>query len=144
MNTVDPSHPFHLKNDLSEVPALRDQFVRACVAASVAEEEMQGAMLVLTELLNNAVEHGCKCPTDTVEGWWRITDAEIEIQVTDPGEILTQDDFTNSAPTEFAESGRGAGLFLVQAIADEVDVKRAPAGGTTIRVVKRRAQGRAA
>ena len=105
---ADP-HSFRLTNDLAEVPAVRDLFVRECVSAGVEEEEMQAQMLVFTELVNNAIEHGCKHATDTVEGWYRITESLIEFEVTDPSEVLTAEDFTNSDASNFAENGRGAG-----------------------------------
>jgi anti-sigma regulatory factor (Ser/Thr protein kinase) len=140
-SNVSDSHAFRLPNDLSEVPPLRDRFAKACAAAGVVDDELQPAMLAFTELVNNSIEHGCKLPSDHVEGWYRITASVIEIEVTDPGEELTAADFTNSDPSEFAVNGRGAGLFLIQAMSDEVHVARAPGGGTTIRIVKRRAQG---
>ena len=136
-------HTFRLPNDLSEVPRLRDRFVQSCVAAGVAEEDMQGSMLVFTELVNNAIEHGCKLPEDHVEGWYLITEARIEVEVTDPSEVLSQEDFSQSDATDFAETGRGAGLFLIQALADEVAVARGPHGGTTVRVIKNRGRGAA-
>jgi anti-sigma regulatory factor (Ser/Thr protein kinase) len=140
---VTEPHPFRLPNDLAEVPAVRDRFVRACTEAGLADEEMQGQMLVFTELVNNAIEHGCTRPSDVVEGWYRITDTEIEVEVTDPGEVLTEDDFNNSDCTNFAEEGRGAGLFLVRALTDEVNVSPGPNGGTTVRVKKLRGRGAA-
>jgi anti-sigma regulatory factor (Ser/Thr protein kinase) len=138
MSLVESPHPFRLQNDLAEVPRLRDEFAQACKLAGVDEDTMQKAMLVLTELLNNAIEHGCKCPTDCVSGWWRISPDEIVTEATDPGEVLTKADFTESDPTDFAETGRGAGLFLVQALVDDLQVERAGSGGTTVRVVIRR------
>ncbi len=143
MSLVDAPHLFRLSNDLNEVPALRDLFARACGDAGVAEEEMQKGMLLLTELLNNSIEHGCKSPSDCVEGWYRITSSEIVVEVTDPGEVLTAQDFKDSDPADFAETGRGAGMFLVQALSDELDVSRAAAGGTTVRILMRRGQAAA-
>jgi anti-sigma regulatory factor (Ser/Thr protein kinase) len=138
---VGDSHPFRLSNDLGEVPALRELFERACLDAGLGEEEREGSKLVITELLNNAIEHGCSCDADHVEGWYRITAASIEIEVTDPSGCLTEDDFRNSDASGFAENGRGAGLFLVQALTDQVTVRRADGGGTTVHIVKYRGQG---
>ena len=42
---ADP-HSFRLTNDLAEVPAVRDLFVRECVSAGVEEEEMQTLFLL--------------------------------------------------------------------------------------------------
>ena len=63
--------------------------------------------------------------------------------VTDPGEQLTADDFKDSDASEFSETGRGAGLFLIRALSDEIDVTPAPTGGTTVRIVKHRTLGAA-
>jgi anti-sigma regulatory factor (Ser/Thr protein kinase) len=134
--TVAEPHPFHLSNDLAAVPPLRVLFSQACVAAGVADEEREGQTLVFTELVNNAIEHGCTRPTDCVDGWFQITEAAIEIEVTDPSKGLTNEDFTSSDASGFAETGRGAGLFLIQALTDEISVRRAPAGGTTVCTVK--------
>lgn len=133
---VPDQHYFRLSNDLAEVPALRERFDRTCAAAGVAEEIREGAKLVITELVNNAIEHGCCLPHHTVEGWYRITADDIEIEVTDPSGDLTEDDFKSSDASGFVDNGRGAGLFLIQALTDEVTVRRADQGGTTVRIVK--------
>jgi len=140
---VTDTHTFRLSNDLSEVPSLRDLFVQSCVSAGVDQDEMQGQMLVFTELINNAIEHGCKRSSDCVEGWYRITKDEIVVEVTDPSEVLTNADFENSDASNFAENGRGAGLFLVRALTDEINVRPGPNGGTTVRVTKLRGRGAA-
>lgn len=140
MGLGDP-HAFRLANDLGQVPALRDLFDHACLAAGVTEEERESSKLVITELVNNAIEHGCSCEADHVEGWYRITERQIEIEVTDPNGCLTEEDFRNSDASGFSENGRGAGLFLVQALTDEVSVRRADGGGTTVRTVKYRVVG---
>ena len=137
---MSDSHSFRLMNDLSEVPPLREGFAHSCDLCGVLEEEKQAMMLAFTELVNNAIEHGCTKPGDCVDGWYRITDLDIEIEVTDRGEVLSEDDFKNSDPTDFAETGRGAGLFLIQAVTDEIRVSPVEGGGTTVRIVKHRRQ----
>ena len=136
----DPAVPdeqsFRLSNDLTEVPALRDRFARACVAGGVPEEIREGQMLVMTELVNNAIEHGCCLPSHTVECSYQITADDIRIEVTDPSGDLTEDDFKNADASGFADNGRGAGLFLIQALTDEISVRRAEGGGTTVSTVK--------
>jgi anti-sigma regulatory factor (Ser/Thr protein kinase) len=138
---VTATHNFRLANDLSEVPSLRKHFEQACRAAGVIDDDINSQALVLTELVNNGIEHGCTRPSDVVEGWYRITDTEIEIEATDPGEVLTVSDFDNADASNFAEEGRGAGLFLVRALTDAVDVRPSPHGGTTVHVTKHRRQG---
>lgn len=140
---ADPQS-FRLPNDLEQVPALRGLFERACCDAGVCDDEREAMKLVFTELVNNAIEHGCTRPSDMVEVWFRINDEEVVIEVSDPSDALKQEDFTSSDATGFSDTGRGAGLFLVQALSDEVNVRAGEAGGTTVRVVKRRGGGQAA
>ncbi len=137
---ADPQS-FRLPNDLEQVPALRGLFERSCSEAGVGDDEREKLKLVFTELVNNAIEHGCTRPSDTVEVWFRISEPEVEIEVSDPSGSLTQEDFTTSDATGFADTGRGAGLFLVQALSDEVTVRPGDRGGTTVRVVIRRGGG---
>jgi serine/threonine-protein kinase RsbW len=140
---VADTHPFRLQNDLAEVPPLRERFERECSAAGVDDEDKQSSVLAFTELVNNSIEHGCSRATDVVEGWYRITEIAIECEVTDPGEVLTLDDFNNADASAFVENGRGAGLLLIRAMSDEVDVRPSPGGGTTVRILKRRRLGAA-
>jgi anti-sigma regulatory factor (Ser/Thr protein kinase) len=139
---ADP-HPFRLPNDLSEVPPLRDLFAKECEVAGVLEEDREASKLVFTELVNNAIEHGCTAPEHFIEGWYRITDTDIEFEVTDPSRGLSAADFDNCDPTDFAEEGRGAGLYLIKALTDEVHVGPSQSGGTTVRIVKHRTRGAA-
>lgn len=136
----DPAVPdeeaFRLTNDLTEVPALREKFNRACAASGVPQDIWEGQSLVITELVNNAIEHGCCLPTHTVECSFRITGDDILIEVKDPTGDLTQEDFDNADASGFADSGRGAGLFLIKQLTDDVNVQRGPNGGTTIRTKK--------
>jgi anti-sigma regulatory factor (Ser/Thr protein kinase) len=134
------THAFRLVNDLAEVPPLRERFAGDCDLCGVLEEDKQAMMLAFTELVNNAIEHGCCAPDDYVEGWYSITKNDIEIEVSDRGEVLSEEDFKNSDPTDFAETGRGAGLFLIQAVTDEIRVSPGASGGTTVRVIKHRRQ----
>ena len=127
---------FRLTNDLTEVPALREKFNRACASSGVPQDIWEGQSLVITELVNNAIEHGCCLPTHTVECSFRITADDILIEVTDPSGDLTQEDFDNADAAGFADSGRGAGLFLIKQLTDDVNVQSGPNGGTTIRTVK--------
>ena len=83
-------------------------------------------------------------PQDVIEGYYRITATAIEVEVTDPGEVLTEADFKDADAQDFAQDGRGAGLFLIRALSDEVRVLRREDGGTTVHVVKRLAPRRAA
>lgn len=126
-------------NDLAEVPGLREFFVQACRAAGVDGEELNAWMLVFTELVNNSMEHGCSDPTDCVDVYYSVSETSVELRVTDPGEAgPTLVDLLQRTTSDFAETGRGAGLILVRSFTDEVVVRPGENGGTEIRCVKYR------
>jgi anti-sigma regulatory factor (Ser/Thr protein kinase) len=126
--------------DLAQVPHLRARFTTALQAAGVDGDELQGWALVFTELVNNALEHGCRMPGDIVSVRWWGDPAQVGVQVTETcTNGLTSSDFEGADCDGFAETGRGAGLFLIRAWVDAVDVGPGPHGGTQIRIVRRRA-----
>jgi anti-sigma regulatory factor (Ser/Thr protein kinase) len=127
-------------HELAQVPTLRARFVGCLQRAGLDADEVQGWELIFTELVNNAIEHGCLNSGDVVGVRWRIAADAVSVVVTDPGPSnLTAADFDEASCDAFADTGRGAGLFLIRAWADEISVRHGMQGGTEIEVVKRRA-----
>ena len=102
------------------------------------EEDSADAGLVISELLQNAIEHGsrndgaeavrCRC-TSRPEG-------TVEIVVHDPGtgkgfESLARRDVTTPPPLDAV---RGRGLFLVHRMTETLDRSRAKDGGSLVAV----------
>lgn len=124
---------------LAEVPDLRARFVAGLRAAGVAGDELEGWALVLTELVNNAIEHGCLREGDRVRVGWSEVHDRIVVRVSNPGEgCITEEDFDVADCDDFADTGRGAGLFIIRAWADEVRV-HAHGATTEVEVSRRRA-----
>lgn len=130
-------HVAHV-TDLHEVPALRDVFEVHLGVRGLDGEVVQGWGLIFTELVNNAVEHGRRGVLDPVRIGWEIRDEDVALVVVEPGECpLTEKDFDQADAADFAEEGRGAGLFLIRAFVDEIRVQPLVEGGTEIRIVRR-------
>lgn len=126
-------------HELAQVPRLRARFVLSLQRASLDGDEVQGWELIFTELVNNAIEHGCLNDGDAVGVRWRIAADAVSVVVSDPGPSnLSVADFDDASCDGFAETGRGAGLFLIRAWADDIQVRRGDAGGTEIEILKRR------
>jgi anti-sigma regulatory factor (Ser/Thr protein kinase) len=126
-------------NELAQVADLRGRFVAALERSGVGGDELQGWALIFTELVNNALEHGCRRPGDLVRVNWGGDDGSVWVTVADPRpDGVTQRDFDDADCEGFAETGRGAGLFLVRSWVDDVCVRRDDHGGTEVRVVRRR------
>lgn len=122
---------------LDEVPALRARFMEDLRTAGVESDEVDGWALAFTELVNNAVEHGCRNPGDRVRVRWTEEHGRIVVNVANPGApAISEADFDAADCEDFAETGRGAGLFIIRAWVDEVRVH--PRGATTEVSISRR------
>lgn len=125
--------------ELPDVPLARTRFAAHLGSVGVGGDELEGWKLAFTELVNNAIEHGCKNPGDTIRVRWWADAADVVVSVTDPsvGSISTAD-FEEATCDGFEDTGRGAGLFLIRAWADEVTVSAGEAGGTEVRIRRHR------
>lgn len=127
----------HSVNELARVPQLRESFVADLASLGLDGDECDGWALAFTELVNNAVEHGCRFPDDVVGVRWWGDPSVVWMSVTETNDHgLTAADFDSATCDDFAETGRGAGLFLIRAFADEIQVNRGPDGGVEIRIAK--------
>jgi anti-sigma regulatory factor (Ser/Thr protein kinase) len=126
-------------SDLSQVPDLRARFTADLQGRGVEGDELDGWALCFTEAVNNGVEHGCRCPGDRVCVGWSVDHGQVVVSVANPGdEALCDADFETATIDDFVDSGRGAGLFLIRAWADEVKVRH-DGSLTEVRITRRRA-----
>ncbi len=101
------------------------------------EDDVEDAALVVTEIVQNAVEHGSKCDgSESVEVTCLLTGDALEIEVEDPGtgkdphEALERD---VTAPVPL-DATRGRGLFLIDRLCGQFDRSLNDNGGMRIRV----------
>ncbi|HEY0814913.1 MAG TPA: ATP-binding protein [Pseudonocardia sp.] len=92
---------------LDELPAMRERVSTVLTEWDISDEAAQPTLLVLTELLTNAIEHAAAPIRVTLE----ITSAVVRVQVHDATPQLRQD------PREDPTPARGRGLDLVAALA---------------------------
>jgi anti-sigma regulatory factor (Ser/Thr protein kinase) len=130
---MENSNSFRVTSDLGEVPGLREQFVVTISGGGIGGDELDAWKLVFTELVCNAIEHGCAEPGDMVKVRWEIVTDVVELEVTDPGDCHGNlEELFEREETDFSETGRGAGLILVRHFMDEIDVSPVDGGGTRI------------
>lgn len=136
---MEDSPSYRVTNDLGEVPELREHFVRAVADEGVDGDELDAWKLVFTELVCNAIEHGCAGPNDAVRVRWEVRTDVVELEVTDPGDCHgSLEELFEREETDFSETGRGAGLILVRHFMDEIRVSPVDGGGTRIRARRSR------
>jgi serine/threonine-protein kinase RsbW len=86
------------------VSLARHAFAAELATAGVAEEVRQDAMLVISELVSNAVKHGAALPEGEVRVSWLIDDVCLHIAITDGGAATRPNP---AVATVFALGGRG-------------------------------------
>ena len=116
------------------IPLARHLFADWLHYLPVDDAERSDLLLVVSELCSNAVRHASGAPGGLALRSWAEGDA-IVIEVEDDGagfELVDRHD--DEFPDTFAEQGRG--LYVVQALTDEMSVRR-DAGHTVVRAVRR-------
>ena len=99
------------------------------------EEDVDDAALVITEIVQNAIEHGSKCDgSEWVEVGCTVNGAAVELEVVDPGSgkdprEAIERDVKKPVPLD---ATRGRGLFLIDRLCGEFDRTIAQAGGLRV------------
>ena len=133
-----------IPNRLDLMHAVRGLARSTCEARGMDEEQMQEVLLVLTEVVNNAIEHVEGCGPGgyhEVDVQFGITPGAKEglvvARIVDEGEGgIGQQDF-DLASTPDLGNDRGRGLFLVRAYVDVLQVCGIRGVGTEVRFSKK-------
>lgn len=97
------------------------------LARGIDSEARDDMLLIVSELVTNAIRHGRPLDTDgTVHVDWTVSDHGVAIEVTDGGEGRLR----QAAGSEQGEGGRG--LAIVDALATHWGVAHAPTPATTV------------
>jgi serine/threonine-protein kinase RsbW len=115
------------------VATARQAFGAWARSLTLTDSELEDVKMCLSEATTNAVLHGSPRPHALFHVLAHVTGPELVVIVMDSGR-----GFEVSLPiaTPCLCSERGRGLFLMQQLADRLDIA-STAGGTTIRLTKR-------
>ncbi len=116
------------------IPLARHLFADWVEHLALDDGERSDLLLVVSELCSNAVRHASGAPGGLVLRAWAEGDAVV-VEVEDDGDgFELHDHYDDETPDPEAERGRG--LYVVEALTDEMSVRRN--GGTTVvRAVRR-------
>jgi anti-sigma regulatory factor (Ser/Thr protein kinase) len=140
-----PAPAFHMRipTDLEMVRPVRRILEGLLASLGWNEEDSEDAGLVVTEVLQNAVEHGSRGDGgEAVEVRCAVDGPELVVEVADPGtgqgpDALLRQDVTVAPPPD---APRGRGLYLVHRMSRRME--RARAGeGSCVRVRLRASGG---
>lgn len=125
---------------LEAVPKARHLLARWLARRGAAGAAVEAIELVVTEVCNNAIEHGCASRTDPLSVCAQIHGEDVSIDVLESNGSLAAPlskalDTAEEPPEAIAERGRG--LFLIRAYVDEVRIDETSEGRLRIHLRKR-------
>jgi anti-sigma regulatory factor (Ser/Thr protein kinase) len=132
---VDRVARFRTPADPARLPEIRHWVLRCCRGWDLDPAAVECVHLALGEAVANAIRHGCAQDRSlAVEVWCALGDAELVLEVHDPGPGFDPDQVATAEVDRLVPGGLG--LHLMRALMDEVQFTFRP-GGTAVRMRKR-------
>jgi serine/threonine-protein kinase RsbW len=109
----------------------------ARVRAEPLRQEVLGDLkLALTEACTNSVRHAYGHDEGTVEIVYELYDDKLVVEVVDEGEGFEPPAAPSSALEDEELAEGGLGIAIIQALADEFEIRERAQGGSSLRFVK--------
>lgn len=128
-----------IPSDLAYVRPVRKMIEGLLYAQGWEEDDVDDASLILTEIVQNAVEHGSRGDgSERIHVSVHALDKAVEVEVRDPGTgkdpaLAIERDVTAPVPMD---EPRGRGLFLIHRLSAGFEREIADGGGLCIRARK--------
>lgn len=125
-----------LPTDLAFVRPSRKMVEGLLRAQDWHDDLVEEVALIVTELVQNAIEHGSKADgSETADLSVELAEDSVLLEVSDPGtgkdpRLLMERDVTLPVPLD---SPRGRGLFLINRLASSLERGRLDDGGCIVR-----------
>jgi serine/threonine-protein kinase RsbW len=100
------------------------------------QEVLGDLKLALTEACTNSVRHAYAGGEGMVEILYELHDDKLVIEVVDEGEGFNPPAGPNSALIDEELSEGGLGIAIIEALADEFEIRERAQGGSSLRFVK--------
>lgn len=113
-------------------------FLDLCAQACCDEEEAYWVVTALREALANAVRHGNRLQVERkVRVDYVLDRGNVTIQVEDEGEGFDPSSIPDPTEADNLLRPTGRGIFYMRQFMNQVEFGRTPAGGTSVRMVKK-------
>jgi serine/threonine-protein kinase RsbW len=100
------------------------------------QEVLGDLKLALTEACTNSVRHAYAGGEGMVEILYELHDDKLVVEVVDEGEGFKPPTEPSSALADEELSEGGLGIAIIEALADEFEIRERPQGGSFLRFVK--------
>jgi anti-sigma regulatory factor (Ser/Thr protein kinase) len=107
----DPSSSVSVPHARSSVGTARHALADELAANGVPTPVLQDAVLVLSELVSNAIKHAAPLPSGEIQVRWDLNDDRLHLEITDGG-AMTRPHPSNAAVSSLG----GRGLDIVRSI----------------------------
>lgn len=116
-----------------------DEFLESSLRGDGIDEGIIADMAIaVTELVNNAIDHGnAGDPAKLVKLSIIVRADEIEIEVSDEGGGFNPDSVADPLAQENLLREVGRGVFIVRHLMDTVKIESVPGQGTMVRIMKK-------
>jgi serine/threonine-protein kinase RsbW len=126
--------PSHIEA-VAEAAAAAADFIKQC---GLGEDAAFRVDMAIREAVTNAVVHGNReDETKEVEVTISRSPGELEIEVSDQGSGFDPAAVPDPTDPDNILKTSGRGIFLIRSFMDDVQWSMRPAGGTTLRMIKR-------
>jgi serine/threonine-protein kinase RsbW len=130
------------ESDLRNVEAAEELVLRVCTSLGFDEEEQHKISMAVHESMINAIWHGNKNdPAKHVWVQFQIYEDRLEIRIRDEGTGFDIEQVPHPLEPGNLLKVSGRGIFLIRSFMDDFQVKKLPAKGTEVTLVKRRQTG---
>jgi len=140
MSTADSPNTYRLTvpsipDRITEV----DEFLESALRqAGLAEEIIADIAISVTEIVNNAIDHGNAGDSEKMVRLELTIDVdEVKIEVTDEGEGFNPETVADPLAQENLLREVGRGIFIVRHLMDTVDIDSVPGRGTMVQITKK-------
>jgi serine/threonine-protein kinase RsbW len=106
-------------------------------AEPLSQEVLGDLKLALTEACTNSVRHAYGDGDGLVEILYELHDDRLVVEVTDHGEGFEPAPGGGAVVTEAELAEGGLGIAIIEALADELEIREGEQGGSRLRFVKR-------
>ncbi|HEV7640498.1 MAG TPA: ATP-binding protein [Gaiellaceae bacterium] len=100
------------------------------------QEVLGDLKLALTEACTNSVRHAYAGGEGMVEILYELHDDKLVVEVVDEGEGFEPPAGASKALADEELSEGGLGIAIIEALADEFEIRERPQGGSSLRFVK--------
>jgi len=105
-------------------------------ARPLPQEVLGDLKLALTEACTNSVRHAYADDEGTVQIVYELHPDKLVVEVADDGEGFEPPGASTGLTLEDELSEGGLGIAIIQAVADELDIRERAQGGSSLRFVK--------